>query len=521
MSIKILKQRNNQTILLLFLYVFFLFIRAPDILIQGRFWAEEGNIFYVNAYNMNPLHALFVVYGGYINLGASGATLIARFLHIPLEYAPYVTTFTGLFFQILPIYLLLTAKDEWLGPFHIRLLATLLLLFVPESSEISLQSLHIQFHLTLACAFIALLKTDAQYQRWFKLMLLFFAPLCGLLPIILLPIYLIQFINDKNYRRIEQFFALFLGSLIQLAFYLYNIKFNIDINSTTIARQGHFSFADLCSVIYVRDLVFPFLGHRYDVIIKIIVKIYYELQAHHLFIPILIIIGLSLVIALICMIKYSKIRSLLVFFITICLVIFFVVYGVIGKTILFAYPYYLNNLETSMIIMADVFHHLEINQVSIKSCVITCIFLGGVSSIFILYPSTRKAFILYITALLTLSLAVYGVIGGTIQLVNPYFTERYTFLSQALFAIMILHFSISLPKTGKFITNIVILWLLIVGSFNFFQLLPEAKDGGGHIWKQELQKWKQNSDYRPKIWSSGWYIVVPEQFSNSIFAPKK
>ncbi|MDI2113682.1 hypothetical protein [Commensalibacter nepenthis] len=521
MSTNIFKQRSNQTFLLLFLYVLFLFLRAPDILIQGRFWAEEGNIFYTNAYNMHPLHAFFVVYGGYINLGASGATLITRFLHIPLEYAPYVTTFIGFFFQILPIYLLLTAKDNWLAPFHVRLIATSLLLFVPESSEISLQSLHIQFHLTLACAFIAFLKTDTRSQRWFKLTLLFFAPLCGLLPIILLPIYLIQFVNEKNQQRFEQFLALLLGSLIQISFYLYNAKYNIDLNSTTIARQGHFSLTDLCSTIYVRDLVFPFLGHRYDVIIKFIAKTYYELQAHHLFIPAFILFGLFIIIALVCVIKYSKLRKLFIISITTFFIVFIIVYGVIGETILFVKPYYLNSFETSMIIMADIFHHLELKQIPIKACVIASLFVIFIASIFILYPLTRKSFILFLTALLTLSLAVYGVIGGTIQLVNPYFTERYTFLSQALFAIMALYFSVTLPKTGKIITNIVIFWLLIVGSVNFFQLLPEAKDGGGHVWKQELQKWQQNPNYHPKIWSSGWFIIVPQQFSSSIHSTEQ
>lgn len=410
----------------------FLFLRAPDILIQGRFWAEEGNIFYSNAYNMSPLHALFVVYGGYINLGASGATLIARYLYTPLEYAPYITTFIGLFFQLIPIYILLTAKDSWLAPFHVRILATLLLLLVPESSEISLQSLHIQYHLTLACTLIVFLDSDIKYQRWFKLALLFFAPLCGLLPIVLIPLFFIQFIRERTQLRLEQLIALTFGGVIQLSFYLYNIKYNIDLNSTTITRQGHMSFNELFSVIYVRDLIFPFLGHRYS---------------------------------------------------------------------------------QSIAIMGNIFHKLEAHQFSFKACILSSLFLLSIIGIFIKYPKTRKALSLFITALLMVCIAIYGVIGGTIQLVNPYFTERYTFLSQALFILILLYFSVTLPRTGKIITNILIIWLLIIGSINFFQLFPEAKDGGGHIWRKELQKWRQDPNYHPKIWCSGWYMVIPKQLS--------
>lgn len=429
----IFNRRSNQTALLLFIYILFLFLRAPDIFIQGRFWAEEGYIFYANAYNMNPLQALFVVFGGYINIGASGATLVARYLYIPLEYAPYFTIYIGLFFQVIPIYLILTAKDKWLSPFYIRILATFLLLLVPESSEISLQTLHLQFHLTLTCTLIAFLDTDIKKQRWFKLFLLFFAPLCGLLPVTLIPIFLVKFWQEKSKLRAEQTIILILGSSIQLSFYIFNLIHKIDIDSFAIVRQRHFSYSDFCSVLYIRDLIFPFMGHHY----------------HH-----------------------------------------------------------------SIGIMANIFHKLEAHQISLKACFISSFFILFVSGIFIKYPQTRKALLLFIASLLMLALSIYGVVGGTIQLVNPYFTERYAFLSQALFALMLLYLSISLPKKGKIIANILIIWLLFIGSFNFFQLLPEAKDGAGHVWRQELQKWRQDPNYHPKIWCSGWYMEMPKQLSN-------
>ncbi|CAI3925787.1 hypothetical protein [Commensalibacter papalotli (ex Botero et al. 2024)] len=438
MSGNILDKRSNQTSLLLFVYILFLFIRAPDIFTQGRFWAEEGYIFYANAYNMSPLNALFVVFGGYINLGASGATLIARYLYIPLEFAPYFTIFVGLVVQITPIYLLLTARDEWLSPFYVRLLATLLLLFVPESSEISLQSLHLQFHLALACTIIAFLKTDIKNKRYFKLFLLFFAPLCGLLPVVLIPIFVAKSWLEKENLRNEQTIALVLGSSIQLSFYLFNLVHKIDIDNFAIVRQRHFSYNDFCSVLYVRDIIFPFLGHRYHV---------------------------------------------------------------------------------SIGIMANIFHKVEAHQISIKACLISSFFIIFISSIFIKYSKTRKGLLFFITAILMVCISIYGVVGGTIQLVNPYFTERYAFLSQALFALMLLYFSITLPRAGKIVANATIIWVLIVGSFNFFQLLPEAKDGAGHVWRQELEKWRNDPEYHPKIWSSGWYMVIPKQLSTHT-APK-
>ncbi len=94
----------------------------PHIL-AGRFWAEEGPIFFARAWSLPPWRALWQPFGGYLNLVANAAALGARWL-VPLRWAPYVTIATGLLFQLLPPALLLTARDASLlalaplcGPF--------------------------------------------------------------------------------------------------------------------------------------------------------------------------------------------------------------------------------------------------------------------------------------------------------------------------------------------------------------------------------------------------------------------
>ncbi len=86
-------------------------LRMPEIILKGRFWAEEGNIFFRNAWLLPPMRALLNPYGGYLNLAANGGTLAARWL-LPLRLAPYLTIGLALVVQLCPLLLLLDAGDE-------------------------------------------------------------------------------------------------------------------------------------------------------------------------------------------------------------------------------------------------------------------------------------------------------------------------------------------------------------------------------------------------------------------------
>ncbi|EUK18919.1 hypothetical protein [Commensalibacter papalotli (ex Servin-Garciduenas et al. 2014)] len=245
------RNRSIQTIALLFLFVIIMCLRAPDVFLYGRFWAEEGYIFFYNAWTMSPLQALFHPFAGYLNLSTNGVTLIARWC-IPFEYAPYLTTIIGILFQLLPLFLLLTAKDEWLVSFQVRLFLTLLLLFVPETAETSLHSLHIQFQLTLACGVILILQPSYSYQRWLKIIILLLAGLSGLMVFALLPIYAIRCWIDKNKLRIEQFSILLLSCLIQYFFFYEKVD----------GRLHAFFVSDFLNIFFIHELYIPFLGNN-------------------------------------------------------------------------------------------------------------------------------------------------------------------------------------------------------------------------------------------------------------------
>lgn len=301
--------------------------RSPEVLIDSRFWAEEG-AFFSNAWVNNPIKALFFSYGGYLNLPVNGATLLAKWC-VPLKYAPYVTMGIGLLFQLLPTFLILSAKDKWLTSFKFRLLAALLLLFVPESLEISLQSLHIQFQLTLATAIILILDNQPTHQRWFKLCILLLTALSGVMSIILIPLYLYRCFTDKDRLRIEQFIILLIGNIIQFSFFY--TSFN--------QRQYHTSFTDFLSIFFAKDIYIPLLGNNP---LSNPYLFYLQLLVKNQQLPIFA-CGVSIFVLLIlifCFYKYSRTRLAGYLLISALLNLALSTFGAIGPNYWFFEPYF-------------------------------------------------------------------------------------------------------------------------------------------------------------------------------------
>jgi hypothetical protein len=224
-------------------------IDMPQIIVQGRFWAEEGTIFFENAWVMAPASALFTSYGGYLNLIANAATLAARWF-VPLPMAPYVTIATGLVFQLCPPLLLLTARDAWLQKLPVRVAGLLLLLLVPASQEVWLQTLHCQFELLLCCAIILACDIATGWRAVLRLALLTLAPLTGVVCMTLGPLFLLRAVMDRSGARLVQTVALGVPALVQLVFFFHAVP------GRGYALHGVL----LLCAITIHHLALPFLG---------------------------------------------------------------------------------------------------------------------------------------------------------------------------------------------------------------------------------------------------------------------
>jgi len=224
-------------------------MRMPEIIIKGRFYAEEGKVFFQHAWVMPPWRAIWTPSAGYLNLVANTATVAARWF-VPLRFAPYLTIGVGLFFQLVPPILLLTARDVWLQDIRIRLAAVLLILLMPSSEEVWLQTLHCQFHLALSCGIILALDTCEGWASAFRLGILLLAPLCGPAAIALLPLFLLRAAIDRSRSRALQVLPLGVGAGIQFFGFF----------TPDPGRAYELRPTILLSTVTVRHLALPFLG---------------------------------------------------------------------------------------------------------------------------------------------------------------------------------------------------------------------------------------------------------------------
>jgi hypothetical protein len=112
-----------------------IFSRRPDALLKPQFYAEDGVLWYGDAFRFGWILALASPSGGYLNTLQRLIGAVAQL--VPLHSAPVVMNLFGLAIQILPVNLLLSARCSAWGPFPLRLLQTIAYLALPKTSEIN------------------------------------------------------------------------------------------------------------------------------------------------------------------------------------------------------------------------------------------------------------------------------------------------------------------------------------------------------------------------------------------------
>jgi hypothetical protein len=227
-------------------------LRMPGVLDHGRFWAEDGNPFFQNAWSMPWYHALLFTWGGYLNFPANLGGVLARHL-VPLTIAPYVTMGVGLLFQLCPAILLVTARDAWLGTRLPLAAAVLIVATLPASEEVWLTSVSSQCHLALCAALILSLDVRDGSIGAFRLALLLIAALSGPAAWSLIPLFAVRALLDRSWHRLVQGLVLAAGVACQVAFFFQMVP----------GRNYALGPRLMLLIFYVRHLLIPLLGAHY------------------------------------------------------------------------------------------------------------------------------------------------------------------------------------------------------------------------------------------------------------------
>lgn len=163
-----------------------IFARDPSLFTHPQFWAEDGKVWYAQAYNLGWLHSLTIAHAGYLNMvqriGGGLAILV------PFGRAPLIMASWGLLMQALPVPILLSPRCRSWAPLPMRILFAAIYIAIPNAREVHVVCTNAQWHLGIAALFLAFSEQPRTLVgRIFDIAIWALASLSGPFCVLLLP----------------------------------------------------------------------------------------------------------------------------------------------------------------------------------------------------------------------------------------------------------------------------------------------------------------------------------------------
>lgn len=223
----------------------------PGIVLHGgRFWAEDGLVYFSNAWNEPWYHAWFAIYNGYFNVAAGLGTWVALKLG-GLAGAPIITVVIALLIQCLPIYVILTHEFPWRRSILATCAAVLLCALAPVMGEVWLNTITGQFHLALFTALIFSAPLPATQLFLFDCAGLLLAVFSGPASCFLMPLFVLRALMQRERRAVIFAAIVCFGFCVQAAIYLADVM---------PQRGGRLDLPELLSVISLHTIILQFSG---------------------------------------------------------------------------------------------------------------------------------------------------------------------------------------------------------------------------------------------------------------------
>ncbi len=234
--------------------------RQPLLLVYPRFWCEEGTYIFPYAYSHPWWQSIFytVPYAGYHTLLHNLAAIVAAML--PLEWAPYATTYIAFLFMIVPCAIVIFGNTPLWDTISKKLVICLSIVLLPME-RVWLNTTYIHFTLAIV-AFLILLEDPDQLSLLKKnlyRLLLVISGLTGTVACFLTPAYFLKAFWARTRESYIQASILAISALIHLP-----IFFSVFISShgpRLQTRLANSSLAGLKNILFFQFDV-PFLGHR-------------------------------------------------------------------------------------------------------------------------------------------------------------------------------------------------------------------------------------------------------------------
>ncbi|TGL77308.1 hypothetical protein EHQ83_12420 [Leptospira yasudae] len=222
--------------------------------IYPRLWAEEGTIYFQEAYTLG-FKTIFESKLGYYSLFPRTFSYFATFF--PLEFVPLVMTSLTMLIWLLPHVLISISKNKYLLLDKNKILFSLILIITSPSDEIFLNSINLHFLTPWILLLIGLddLGQVSKKRKIFYMILAWLSILNGAVAIFVIPVYAYLLIIQKEYKFLS-------FSMSVTVIQIFCILSYSDANS--IHDRFGFSLKEFSQTFYLRTLVNPYLGEIND-----------------------------------------------------------------------------------------------------------------------------------------------------------------------------------------------------------------------------------------------------------------
>jgi hypothetical protein len=205
--------------ILIFVFVFVLLVsRRPDAVFHPQFYAEDGTLWFADAYNFGWSAFTRLAYRSWNSAYSSLLTrLVAQLsLFVPFAYAPLVFNLAALVVAVIPVNVLLSYRSRGWGSIQLRGFMAAAYVALPNCSEVSFGITLAQWNLGLSAILLLVAVLPRSIPgRLFDFTILLVCGLTGPFCIFLFPISVFLLFKDRQPWRWIQTILLGLTFLLE------------------------------------------------------------------------------------------------------------------------------------------------------------------------------------------------------------------------------------------------------------------------------------------------------------------
>ena len=301
---------KNYKYILILIVLLICFYRSPYIFLNGRFLAEDGSVWFSNAYSYGFLKGITQIYFGtqYFNLWANITSVIA--ILFPLKFAPLVTVYMAFLAQLYLYVFIIFGESNFLTNKLDKIIGVFIVIITPAMvPQVWLASNVSQVYFSITTILIYFQRENIKnFYYKFSPYLLLVSSLSSIIPCLLSPFFVLKYLKQKSKFNLINALLISIGTIFQFILFFY------------IKLSGLEALSDGPRYIVNFEKIFNF---TYNVVVKSFLgrdltqNIYFNfdyLQNNLILIALLIILAIIFLKASLVHIKKDKILKTLIFF---------------------------------------------------------------------------------------------------------------------------------------------------------------------------------------------------------------